>query len=323
MTPEQATKFLSVLPALRKPHYTWWSPVDTDPALLAEWSRLTGSSTVTLTFGPHTAQWAAALTALNDTRKAGHACRLAVFYSPWGGRVTPYEFANPLPGDGVLERELKFLRDTLREFMAGLPADVCKPTPVVVIDSEGWTWGQTPERQAELLARHRAIAEVFLDLWSGCQIEWYARGSVQASASETGWTESDPMWGVPGSSSSVCLYRAWEPDQYRREFGWTAGRNLFPDVTPWVALGCGYARKTVEFHVWRRDVRYDPVYSWMIGAEINQRWFGDRPQRYAPWNRAKSVVFYPSPLATPTSRLHAVAYARGAALERDIADLVE
>ena len=65
------------------------------------------------------------------------------------------------------------------------------------------------------------------------------------------------------------------------------------------------------------------VYSWQFGREVNNPWYGLRPENYAPWNEAKVVLFYPSifdlrsPAAGPGNKStvamqHFASYVRGA-----------
>ena len=74
---------------------------------------------------------------------------------------------------------------------------------------------------------------------------------------------------------------------------------------------------------------YDRVYSWMLGAELNQPWYseGGRAQKYALWSMAKSVVLYPSVFASPALARgqnsthymeHFVAYLQGAAMNETV-----
>jgi hypothetical protein len=86
-------------------------------------------------------------------------------------------------------------------------------------------------------------------------------------------------------------------------------------VTPWVALGAGYRRQPDNSQAWDTDWDYDTVYSMLLGGEINLPWYGQQPERYAPWDAAEVVVFYPPPFdgRTPAWGKHFVAYARGAA----------
>ena len=72
-------------------------------------------------------------------------------------------------------------------------------------------------------------------------------------------------------------------------------------VVPFLALRCGYRTSVAGCALGTLcgagfDLRwnYDWVHSWRIGAELNLKWFGDRPDIFAPWHTAEAVVFYPS-----------------------------
>ena len=94
------------------------------------------------------------------------------------------------------------------------------------------------------------------------------------------------------------------------------------EVTPWVALACGWRRQTDQMHSWAVDWDYDLVYSWGLGRELNNPWFGLHPERYAPWDAAKVVCFYPAPFdpRTPAWGKHFVAYVHGANGIRKLGD---
>ena len=90
-------------------------------------------------------------------------------------------------------------------------------------------------------------------------------------------------------------------------------------------MGEGYKRSANASHPLSFDFTwdFDRVYSWQFGREVNIRWYGDRPDNYAPWNEAKVVLFYPSifdlrsPAAGPGNKStvvmqHFVSYVRGA-----------
>ena len=66
-----------------------------------------------------------------------------------------------------------------------------------------------------------------------------------------------------------------------------------------------------------------------VSVQLNDPWYGDRPQRFALWHMAKSVAFYPSVFSlkntdlnrhganasspVPVIMQHFVAYCQGAA----------
>jgi len=95
-----------------------------------------------------------------------------------------------------------------------------------------------------------------------------------------------------------------------------AKRHGIDRVTPWIALAAGYRRQTDKFHAWSGDWNYDLIYSWKLGREINNSWYSEkiRTGRFAPWDKAKVVVFYPAPFNrdSPHWGQQFVAYVSGA-----------
>ena len=92
-----------------------------------------------------------------------------------------------------------------------------------------------------------------------------------------------------------------------------ADKHDCSEVTPWIALASGYRQKPDKLGEWSYDWNYDLIYSWQLGAEINVPWFGERPEQFAPWNKATIAVLYPRPFGqTAHWALHFVAYVRGA-----------
>ncbi|RKY12188.1 MAG: hypothetical protein DRP65_02010 [Planctomycetota bacterium] len=168
----------------------------------------------------------------------------------------------------------------------------------------------------------RKAKSVFPD----ARMEWYAKGIV-ASASSEGWSRRP--WHVEGEELerlSVELYAVPEPERTREGYRRTcqlADELGYTEVTPWVALAAGWRRHKDKFQAWSSDWDYDIIYSWMIGRELNIKWFGDRPKRFAPYNRAQVVVFYPRPFdkRAPHWAKHFIAYVRGATGIKELDDL--
>ena len=171
-----------------------------------------------------------------------------------------------------------------------------------------------------------AIHKKAQSIFPQARIEWYGRG-INQSASNEGWSKSNIWTGLEIKSSLSCsLYTIPEIERTRETFRKTcklADKLGISDVTPWVALGSGYRRHIKEFEKWHFDWDYDVIYSWMLGAELNVDWYGERPERFAPYRRAKVVVFYPPPFdkRTPAWAKHFVAYVRGATGVQDLQDL--
>jgi hypothetical protein len=95
------------------------------------------------------------------------------------------------------------------------------------------------------------------------------------------------------------------------------------DVTPWVALASGYRRHIDEFQKFSQNWDYDIIYSYMLGAELNIKWYGDNPKKFAAYHRAKVVIFYPPPFYSkaPHWAKHFIAYVRGATGIKKLDDL--
>ncbi len=171
-----------------------------------------------------------------------------------------------------------------------------------------------------ITAKYDHATKIVKDIFPRAKIDWYGRGAVQQGASGTGWDTSDFFsLKEKGDNFSCSLYRLPEIGVTREVFHKTAKlaqQYNQKEVTPWIALASGYRRQPDKFQVWSSNWNYDLIYSWKLGAEINLPWFSkpERQQRFAPWNMAKVVVFYPSPFDENSLHWakHFVAYVRGA-----------
>ena len=70
-----------------------------------------------------------------------------------------------------------------------------------------------------------------------------------------------------------------------------------------------------KFHECSVEWNYDLIYLLQSVTEINIAWYGclERPERFAPWNKARVAIFYPEPFGRSTHwPEHFVAYVRGA-----------
>jgi len=176
---------------------------------------------------------------------------------------------------------------------------------------------------------HEALDTVHLMLQSifpGARMEWYGRG-VAVSAGGDGWAKRKYWTGKEIKAPLSCsLYTVPEIERTRETFRRTAklaDELGISDVTPWVALASGYRRHKDEFQKFSLDWDYDIIYSYLLGAELNIEWYGDRPKRFAPYNRAKVVIFYPPPFDKRTTHWvkHFIAYVRGATRDKELKDL--
>jgi len=160
------------------------------------------------------------------------------------------------------------------------------------------------------------------------RIEWYGRGIGQ-SASNQGWSKTNTWTGKEISKSLSCsLYSVPEIERTRETYRRTvklADEMKVESVTPWVALASGYRRGMEDISDEKFDFNwdYDIIYSFLLGREINLAWYGELSERFAPYNRAKIVVFYPPPFdkRIPNWGKHFIAYVRGATGVKDLNDL--
>jgi hypothetical protein len=177
--------------------------------------------------------------------------------------------------------------------------------------------------QEALDAIHKAGQEIFPE----ARIEWYGRGVAQTASTGNGWVKSPLFTGNEIKPSLSCeFYSIPELDKMREGYRRTAqlaqqmGVN---DVTPWVALASGYRKGLMKPYYWDSSWDYDLIYSYQLGAEMNIDWYATFPEIYAPCNRAKVIVFYPSPFHEkyPDWPKHFIAYVRGATGVKYLSDL--
>jgi len=191
----------------------------------------------------------------------------------------------------------------------------------IMLDSEVfYVKADNPAWNQAITDQYDAVYDLCKEVFPDARVEWYERG-IEASQNETGWSAT--AWNTfdnKADSFSCDVYRVPEITEMRETFRRTYDMAIsIPDhpqpreVTPWIGLGAGYQRD-FDFQHWVENWDYPTIYTWMLGAEINNAWYGDRPKRYAPWNAAKVCVFYPPPFdpRSPAWVKHFVAYCRGA-----------
>jgi len=168
-----------------------------------------------------------------------------------------------------------------------------------------------------ITAKYDAFYDIARALLPAARIEWYGRG-VYHSASGFSWSRSSRFTFEEKAETFCCrLYcvpeLGYTLETFRQTYRLARSYGV-DEVTPWIALGAGYRRRTDRFHEWHWDWDYDLVYSWLLGANLNRAWYAQRPESFAPWDAAKVVVFYPRPFNphTPAWAKHFVAYVRGA-----------
>jgi len=255
---------------------------------------------------------------------------LGVNFSPWHRKFDkklPPTDRGPTYWEEIryFEERMRFVKEWVEESNKKYGSDV--KVGAITLDSERFYVLKGNDRWNEgmreaLDAIHIKARSVF----PGARIEWYGRGAIMA-ASGDGWRKT-PYWtGKEIKAPLSCsLYTVPEIERTRETFRRTcklADTLGVEDVTPWVALAAGYRRGLVKSQYWERDWSYSIMYSYLIGAELNIKWYGDRPERFAPYNRAKVIVFYPPPFdkRAPDWAKHFIAYVRGATGVKELRDL--
>lgn len=158
------------------------------------------------------------------------------------------------------------------------------------------------------------------------RIEWYGRGILRIWGGD-GWDKTRYFTGKEIKAPLSCsLYSVPELQRMRETYRRTchlADELGIAEVTPWVALGSGFRRGLVKKQYWEMDWPYDLIYSHQIGSELNVSWYAENPKRFAPYDRATVVVFYPAPFdrRVPSWAKHFIAYVRGATGMNELSDL--
>jgi hypothetical protein len=256
-------------------------------------------------------------------------CRIGVNFSPWhrkfGKNLPPTDRGPTYYAEIVFFAErMNFIKQWVAIANQKYQSDV--QVGAVLLDCERfyvkpgddkWNEGM---REA-LDAIHKKAAEIF----PNARIQWYGRGITRPDG-ET-WRETGLWTGKEIKSPMSCsLYMLPEQGAMRETYRRTcvlADKLGIEEVTPYVALAAGYRRDMIKKLRWDYNWDYDLIYSWLLGAELNKPWYAERPEIYAPYNRAKIVDFYPSPFynEVPAWGRHFIAYVRGANGVKNLNDL--
>ena len=329
---EQVLTWLRELKPLPKIHYSWPVPVDKlSSELLYEYVRLTHAISLS-------GEWdkskqitqAVSICKRVNADKPKIPASIGINFSIWHRR-----FGKGLPPTDIgptHQAELDYLKTRMEAMKNGLAEanrkhDAKVAITAILFDSERFRVQTDNEKWNQAItAKYNAAYETVRAVFPKARIEWYGRGAVQPSADATGWAPT--RWFTleeKGESFNCSLYQVPEILYTREIFRRTARyakEHGCAEVTPWVALASGYRRTpNSNIHKWSYDWNYDVIYSWLLGKEINVSWFGtpERSPRYAPWNKAKVVIFYPEPFArTPHWGKHFVAYVRGAHMMKSL-----
>ena len=273
--------------------------------------------------------------------------KVAVEYSPW---YKMFPGSDPRVTGADEQAELDCYNQKLSDLKAWLPVSGPGSLGAVLLDSEKfhYTSSSSDEYKEALTRKHDLIYDATRLAYpsSDVRIEMYDRGAIKKNDVQSEWT---PVTAYTlqekGESLNVALYVVPEVWNMRESFkrtvdlaqamsGWK-GVNI--PVTPWIELGGGHRRQASHSVTYMNDYAwdYDRTCSWQLGNEVNNPWYGDRPDRYAPWNAAEVIAFYPSVFDTrglpagPDGKSthvmeHFVAYVRGAnGLDGVSSDVVE
>lgn len=255
---------------------------------------------------------------------------LAVNFSPWHRR-----FGKDMPptdrGD-TYKAEIEFFLERLRSVKSWVKSANGKfnsnvKVSALLLDCERFhvkkvdnSWNEAIRQNLDTI--HKLAVEVFPQ----ARIEWYGRG-IQRTWGGDGWSRMSYFTGEEIKAPLSCsLYSVPELERMRETYRRTchlADELGIAEVTPWVALGSGFRRGLVKKQYWEMDWPYDLIYSHQIGSELNVSWYAENPKRFAPYDRATVVVFYPAPFdrRVPSWAKHFIAYVRGATGVNDLSDL--
>jgi hypothetical protein len=315
--------WLRPLKPLPKVHYSF--PISDvvlnpgDPRLF-EYVRLTGAATLHGRYSKEREVDAAVEACARANRsKPVTPASLGVFYGPWHS-VWPKE-EPPTTFGRLHDAELAYMREKL-----GLMKDMvarCNrrhganiPISVVLLDSECFEVKENDREWNAAITRKLNDADrLAKTMFPGARVDWYARGVMECQCKD-GWDTCKYFtFEEEISNYAARLYTVPEIGQMRETFKRTfelAQSKGVNEVTPWVALGAGYMRNIHPALEFVSPWDYELYYSWQLGAEINHPWYARRPERFAPWDAARIVVFYPKPFCHTVWVRHFVAYVRGA-----------
>ena len=324
---------LFALEPLPKIHYYWPVSVDISEQRLYELARITHSVCIAGQFVTieHIDRCVYTCARVNKTSPSIK-CSIGVNFAPWAMKFSkdhPPTYRGPTYYEEIafFDTRCKLIKEWINQSNHKYNSDV--KVTALTLDTERFHEKTNDEQWNNAICEalneiNRKAKQTFPD----ARIEWYGRG-VGQSAGETGWSKSSIWTGKEILESLSCsLYSVPEIERIRETYRKTAklADTLgVEDITPWIALASGYRRGINDLSDQKFDFSwdYDIVYSYLLGREINIKWYGDRPERFAPYNRARVVVFYPPPFdkRTPDWAKHFIAYVRGATRVQDLKDL--
>lgn len=326
---------LKDLKPLQKVHYSWSIPnkmlVQEENSLLREYARITHAICLSGE-NANLEQINVAVSVCKNINNLNPSipCTIAINYSPWHHKfdkhLPPTDFGESHMAEvDAFETKLNLINKML--IQANLANKSNINISAIILDTERFkVKGNNTNWNNAITRKHNIIYNIAKNIFPFSRIIQYERGGWIPAENASGWMQSE--WYTlkeKGESFSVSLYRIVELADTRESFKRTflnAQKHGFFEVIPFIAIGSGMRRKTNMFNQWS-SWDYDLVYSWQIGAELNNKWYSDRPNRFAPWDAAKVIVFFPGPFSNnyPFWAKHFIAYVRGANNNPFIEDL--
>jgi len=329
---------LSQLDPLPKVHYSWAWPKellnDPDSRLLCETARITNSVSIS-------ARWAREVQVKNAVYTCARinktnpkiSATIGINYNPYHHWLDPsvpptYRGKTYKKDLQELEKKLTLVSGWIQKYNKYYKSAV--QVGAVLLDAERFKARPYDDKWTEAMREaldtvHVKVRNIFPD----ARIEWYGRGMRWISNPQA-WVISPYFTGKEKNMPSLSCSLYYVPEiertleRYRRTVKLADELNV-EDVTPWVALASGQRRRLETTFRFENDWDYDIIYSYLIGSWINRSWFGSPKlaKQYAPFNRAKVVIFYPPPFyeKTPNWGKHFVAYVRGASGVKELGDL--
>ena len=331
---QQVLEWMRELKPLPKVHYSWPLPFKSiSEETLFEYVRLTHAASISGEWSKDgDIERAVEICQRVNAKKPKIPASIGINYSPWHRR-----FGKELPPTdtgSTHQQELDYLTERLTSVRNAVAAanksnqsDV--KISAILFDSERFhTKTDDAAWNTAMTAKYNAVYDIARRIFPGVKIEWYARGAVHPGASSTGWAHQRYFTlKEKGESFGCSLYHGPEIELTRSIFRKTAAKaeqHNCNEVTPWIALASGYRRQTDKYHEWSLNWNYDLIYSWQLGLEINQPWWGkpEHTERFAPWHKAKIAIFYPEPFGRSKFwGQHFVAYVRGANRVKELPEI--
>ncbi len=321
-----SVKSLSALKPLPKIHYSFPLPKEVlsnkDDPRLYELARITHAISLSGEWATQSQVDVAVFTCQKVIEKGAKTnCRIGINYSPWHryfGKDLP-----PTDRGESYKKELEMFAYRLNKIKNWIQIANRKyksqvSVGAILLDSERFFIRKDDKKWNTAIKENLdSVHDICVKIFPEARIEWYGRG-MRPESSGDGWGKTPLFTGLEKMASLSCsLYSIPEIHRMQELFRRTAtlaDQYEVKDVTPWVALASGYRRGSKKPFYWDMNWDYDTVYSWSIGAQLNINWYGDRPERFSPFRRAKIVIFYPCPYdkRVPSWEKHFVAYVKGA-----------